>query len=622
MSKLSIANLLKMLPLWLLVLMVPLIKSTELLDQGLLSRFLSLQVVLFLLLVMRFLSKRKIVFPLRSPLLLIVLLFVLYTGFHLFWGKVYSDSVFDWIKTSSYFLLLLLLINLYSFDELKSGLTGSLAVLSIVLATWGAMELFQVVQTGKLSIPLSTYQIKTAFGHRNLYLQILFLTYPFQLYHLFSTTSHFKKYLLTIFSGITLFLLIVLSNRTVWLALVLGFGWVIFLEYRRRKQRKSPVFIDRKRQKIFHSSLLLVLLFSGLFFATCTKTPEAEEHFSNILKPEMGSGKDRLELWKRTLKIIKAKPLLGCGAANWKIDMMQYGNKGLVSENNITFYQRPHNDFLWVFAEQGLIGGLLYLSLFVLIFYLLLQRGREKNPKALLFQMSLLFAFTGFTLFSFFSFPHERVVHNILLTLLLSVIVAQHINEKKPFSLQSKLQKTLFYGASTLLLSIAILFGYQRFVSEVHTRNALLAKQNKQNLVVIKEIIKAATPYYQMDPLSTPLGWYEGLAWYNTGETDSALKYFSMAYALNPYHVHVLNDLATVYAQKGETAKAVQLYKKVLTIYPAFDESALNLCAVYYNTGEIDSAYSILKTLPVTSKNPKYKSFLKAVLKAKNSLNK
>ncbi len=615
---LSVTKIVKTVPLLLLVLVIPLLKSSHVLDQGLLIRFISLQLVLLVLLIMILFDKRKNLQLVRSQLLIICFLFVIYTGIHLLWGNVYSDSVFEWLKIVSFFLLLLFLIQLYSFNELKSGLTTFLSLLGIVLATIGAVELFQLIQAGKLNIPLSTYQIKTVFGHRNLYAQILFLSFPFLIYQLFTTKSRFFKTLSAIFTVTILSLLIVLSNRAVWLALIAGFVFMAILHFWFRKKIITPPVFNKINLRIIAISLFITLLLTGLFFTFFTHTSEAEKHLSNIVKIETGSGKDRLELWKRTLNIIEEKPIFGCGAANWKIEMLKYGSKGLVSENNITFYQRPHNDFLWIFSEYGLLGGLLYLLTFLWAFALLISQIKtEKDRSNLLFNYAVLYSLTGITIFSFFSFPHERIVHNIILSSLFATIILDHYKDKTITSvLKGDLLKIVFYSVSALLILVSIVYGYQRFASELHAKKALIAKMENRYSSVITEINKAASPFYLMDPLSTPLWWYEGLAWYQIGEADSAIKYFQKAKQINPYHVHVLNNLASAYSQKGETKKSIETYKEAMAIYPDFDEAALNLCAIYYNAGQTDSAFAVLKKIDIYTPNPKYKTFLKAVLVA------
>ena len=619
MSALSVTRIVKTLPLLFLVLVIPLLKSSQTLDQGLLIRFIGLQLVLLFTLIALLFSKTISLRFIHSQLLIICFLFVFYTGIHLLWGNVYSDSVFDWLKNVSFFLLLFLLIQLYSFNELKSGISSSLSMLGIVLAILGTTELIQLLEAGKLNIPLSTYQIKTVFGHRNLFVQILFLSLPFQIYRSIIVDSRFTRYSHVFFSVLSLFLLIVLSNRAVWLALITGSVFVIILYFWQLKKNKILHVFNKVNVQIIVISLLIPVLLSGVFFKFFTHTSEAKEHLTNITKIEMGSGKDRLGLWKRTMNIFEEQPVFGCGAANWKIEILKYGNKGLVSENNITFYQRPHNDFLWIFSEFGLIGGILYLLAFLWAFVLLTsQSGTEKNRSSLLFNYAVLYSLTGITIFSFFSFPHERIVHNILLTSFFAVIITSYIRNI-PTSILPKrsLLSMVLYFIFTLLILTSVVFGYQRYVSESHTKEALTAKMENRSTDVINEINIAYSPYYQMDPLSTPLYWYEGLAWYQVGQADSAVKYMQKARQLNPYHVHVLNNLASAYAQKGEIKNSIVTYKEVLAYYPDFEESALNLCAVYYNEGQPDSAFAVLKNIDINSQNPKYKTFLVAVLKAK-----
>lgn len=616
---LTVTKIIKVLPLILLLLVIPFLKTNENLDQGLLIRFLGLQFVLFLLILILVFSKRKSLQFIHSPLLLFYFIFVLYTGLHLLWGNVFSDSIFDWLKIVSYFLLLFLLIQLYSFDDLKEAIPIIISSLGIILGIYGAIELIQLLQNGKLSIPLDTYQVKTVFGHRNLYLQILFLSFPFQIYRILKANNRLLTIFHGIFAEISLFMLLVLSNRSVWLALITGIVFLTIIEFWRKSKNPTLAVYDKKKLRILVVSAITVLFLSGVFFVFFTETAEAEKHLSDIVKLENGSGKDRLELWNRTIKLIEEKPLLGHGAANWKIEMLKYGNKGLVSENNITFYQRPHNDFLWIFSEFGLLGGLLYLLGFVWTFLILIFRilSRKENHNVL-FYYAVLFALTGFIIFSFFSFPHERIVHNILLSTFFAVIITANLIDKPTFIIPKQtILKLLIYLVIGIILISSVIVGYQRYISESHTKKALQAKMANNHSLVISEINNAISPFYQMDPLSTPLSWYEGLAWYQLNQTDSALKYFSQAYQLNPYHIHVLNNFASAYGEKGESAKAISYYKEALTIYPEFEEASFNLCAVYFNIGKTDSAFAVLKNIDIKTQNPKFKRFIKAVLKAK-----
>ena len=92
---------------------------------------------------------------------------------------------------------------------------------------------------------------------------------------------------------------------------------------------------------------------------------------------------------------------------------------------------------------------------------------------------------------------------------------------------------------------------------------------------VIKEIDKAYDPnFYELDRSGTPLHWYRGVANFSMGKQELAFKDFLYAHKLNPNHLHVLNNLATIYELKGDRKNAIYYYSRALEISPKFEESA------------------------------------------------
>ncbi len=615
MSSITPFKLLKVIPLLLLIVVIPLLKTTANLDEGLLIRFIGLILLTLFLLTVARIKKTNTIHYYRHPLVIIYFLFCLFTGFRLLWGNTYGDTIFDWIKISSYFILTMVLIQTYSYETLRSKIPLLISILGFIISIIGLYELLIQMQNGLLQIPLSTYQIKSVFGHRNLFAQILFLCLPFQIYCVVSERSRIMKFLFSFAMIINIFLIIVISNRATWLALILGFITIGVLEYIRYRITKLTILHNANSLKFVLISLLIGISVAFIFFSYYTHSSDAQNHLNEIAELDIGSGKDRIELWKRTISIIKEYPVAGCGGANWKIEVLRYGNEGLVSEDNITFYQRPHNDFLWITSEYGVIGGMLYLLIFMFAIYLLVKRVLSRNVKNILFSYALLFGLIGFVVFSFFSFPHERVVQNIFLSIFLASIILGNSNSKKEKTIIKKwlIGTILLIG---FLIAISSLFiGFSRLLSEKHLKKALQAKSMNNHSLVISEIENGMNSLYSIDPTSTPLSWYQGLAWYQLGNIDSALIFFTKAYEMVPSHVHVLNNLATAYSQKGRNEDAIFFFKKAISVYPKFDDASLNLCAVYYNMGKLDNAYSTLKKIDVNSKHPKYKKYLVAVLK-------
>ncbi len=103
-------------------------------------------------------------------------------------------------------------------------------------------------------------------------------------------------------------------------------------------------------------------------------------------------------------------------------------------------------------------------------------------------------------------------------------------------------------------------------------------------------------------------------AWFNLKNIDSAHRYFQKAYEVNPYHLHVLNNLGTCYELKGKSVLAETYYLKAHDIAPRFEDPLFNLCALYFNNKEYEKAFNTIRKIDVNTSNPKYNKFLNSIL--------
>jgi tetratricopeptide (TPR) repeat protein len=338
-------------------------------------------------------------------------------------------------------------------------------------------------------------------------------------------------------------------------------------------------------------------------------------HTLNSLDYNQGSTKDRFELWKRTTKLIKEKPLIGHGIGSWRINMLKYGNEGLVSENNITFYQRPHNDFLWLGAEQGIVGLILYIGSLLIILFQLINSIHICNKRELLIQLILYASvLISFLIISNFSFPRERISHNIIL--FSSIGLFLNLNSRI-----SKVRKYKYFKTkgtkhiSLVLLAIILVLGAMRFHGEVHTKKATIARKKGDYKTCIMEIEKAQSLIYQIDETSTPLSWQTGLSYFHMGDYDKAHEYFKEAMEINPYHIYVLNDYAGCLSRLQKYYEAIELYLKALSVSPSFQEARLNLIALYYKQENYYAAFEALKWVSLTNIDERLKKTIILVIR-------
>jgi tetratricopeptide (TPR) repeat protein len=126
-------------------------------------------------------------------------------------------------------------------------------------------------------------------------------------------------------------------------------------------------------------------------------------------------------------------------------------------------------------------------------------------------------------------------------------------------------------------LGVCILVGYGRLEAEGHTRKAISAYRDGAWEQVIAEIGHVNSGFYPLDPTSTPLSWYRGMANLSLGRIEEALEDFKRACLAHPYHIHSIHNLGTCYALNGDHENAIKAYRKVLAISPGFRDAQENL---------------------------------------------
>ena len=182
---------------------------------------------------------------------------------------------------------------------------------------------------------------------------------------------------------LSLGLLYVGNSRSAWLGFTVGNGYLLY-QYTKQSCRLSCW--------VWSVALIVVLLLAG---------------WSTRNKGESASG--RLLIWKITGQMLVEKPF-GRGINGFQKDYMDYqrryfeqggtsAEKRLADENRYAF-----NDFLRVFVEQGVQGGVLLL----ILMYFLFKKKKFEAPRDALTQALKGVALAWFV-FSLFSYPGSQL---------------------------------------------------------------------------------------------------------------------------------------------------------------------------------------------------------------------
>lgn len=523
----------------------------------------------------------------------------------------FSESFYEWLKICLSLVFFCLTCIVIDGDNSKIlTLTKALVVLGLLLASIGVCQYFGLAFT---SIPRN-HDICATMTNKNLFASTLFLILPFVGFSIcrFAGFWRMASVVVLTFSCLCIFFA---GSRTVWAAIISALLFVSLVWALRN--RKTVFCILCKRIDLKNCAVLLV---AGLVIISLSVVayhhreyrpfPSAGEYIKDPIQENsfvesissLNSLNERVWLWKNTIAMVKDNPLLGVGLGQWRLAFPAYGMKqkiaGLGDGSVEIVFLRPHNDFIWVLSELGVIGFLFYLAIFAIsIFYALRIFFKSNDDERQALAMAMLFGIIGYMVISFFSFPKDRIVHNILLALIMTCIVSTY-HQSFPREKAGDGSKITYVRLPVLLLLIVcIVTGYVRLASETHARQALIAQREGNWQRLRAKIDDAASTFYQIDPTGVPLSWYRGIANYSTGRFQEAHDNFKYAYKIHPNHIHVLNNLGTSYAKLGDYENSIKYFKKALDIWPEFAEARINLGIIYLHVGNISEARRYLMLL-------------------------
>lgn len=566
--------------IFLILVILPFANYNGLIEAGLIPKFLFLSIaLLFLCAYTVFRPHISYIRPgalslICSGLLISVSLSLIYT-------KDLGANLMELNRLFSYALLVFLIIALYpnSDDEPFKDLLVVSIIGSLIFAIIGALQFVILVLNEPEISHQDTYRIQGVFMNRNLFIQYLSLLLPLNIYPVY--TKH--KYWVTalIASCLSIILLIICQVRSVWFGIVLCGAILLVMQLKRLRLNSKKTLI---------TGLSLILLISGSIgiYSIFGEANSFSKQIESAFNFRYSSVEERKHLWGNSLQMISENPLKGVGVGSWKIDHMKHGMIKTKAMDGNTFYQRPHNDFLWVASEQGIIAGLIYISLFVVLLVYSIRIIKVSRVKGL----SLFASVFLFIIYSSLSFPKERVEHGLVFCLLVSVILI--ISHKKRALLNSKL---ILIAIPVLILGVLLSLIRLKVERNIKLGTSFVELENK------KEVLNNL---YTYTPTSMPVNWLVGFDHFRKAEIDSAERYFSKALIDAPFNPQVLNSNAVILFQKGQNESSKSLLREAVRVAPMYDEAFLNLSMIYIKENKLDTAGYYFMQVQEPENNPNF----------------
>ncbi|MFY0652802.1 MAG: O-antigen ligase family protein [Cyclobacteriaceae bacterium] len=401
----------------------------------------------------------------------------------------------------------------------------------------------------------------------------------------------------------TIFVLVVvflpeLRKRTALIGAVVCVGYLLtlgyikfdeMLEYRPRKGKVSNKIEQSKQEKKSPDTKLVSM-----------QPKDSTTEVMGKLESWVGNSesiKERIVVWSESIGIIKDNPFMGVGPGNWKVTVPKYRIGGIRNDYGKIVRIRPHNIYVQVITENGIVGFIFYYGCWMLVLVASIQvllRSRDNENKLIV--IMLMAGFVSFTVDGFFSFPLERYEHTMFLHVMMGIALGLYALQNGGESLvkSSKLSRLLVVPI-VAFLGWNIFLGIERHTFEYHMNRAKVFQKRKQNEKIVREAEAGKSKWISLDPNKDPLEIQSAMALKNIGKSfkdkkdePQSSKYYQLAMveakqalAYSPHSTRNLNTLGTIYTETQQYDSAIATYKKALFYAPYYEVTLKNLALNY-----------------------------------------
>ncbi|MCG2694301.1 O-antigen ligase family protein [Candidatus Parcubacteria bacterium] len=373
--------------------------------------------------------------------------------------------------------------------------------------------------------------------------------------------------------------------------------------------------IFKNKKKIFFRPFVSVGLLAGfgcmgyLFFNNFLT------RFSNF-SLQSGTIATRFITWKIAILAFFDKWLLGWGPENFSYAFSKFYNPQLLK---FSFYEtwmdKPHNQFLEVFVNTGIFGGILYILIFAYSLFLLYKLAKKniENRWIYIILGSAVIAYAGHIFFAFETTELRLVMFSIFGFIIF--LYSEVFSEQNKFSV-STLKKIAGLIFSIIVISL-MLIGFKTVVASYYTSRAVDAiKLNNYNNTKrhVKALGEVDGPYqfanweYLADIIiradaagRIPAVIMKDIVPVAIGGLEKAVEKHPESFSYN-YRLGQMYNFMGIYADASYLDGALEQTKKAEKISPDRQVAGILLGQIYFAKRDLDMAIEILQKM--VDKNP------------------
>ncbi|MGA1195533.1 MAG: O-antigen ligase family protein [Candidatus Latescibacterota bacterium] len=598
-----------------LIIAVPLVWSSEFVFVAYYPKLLALYIGLFLLYgVWIFQSHRRNLYY-TSTLTLPIIAYVSVGTLSIFVAHNRVDPMLNLAHLVAFPLFFWVVLNNYRSQNLTQYFAWAVGT-GILIALLG---ICQYAGWGFHWIPSAGFPSATL-GYRNFAAMYVILCIPICLYLFIDATQEKKQFFWGIATAILVTFLICTRTRGAWLglsvAITIGILISLIIKTHDGQPLRKSLFATCTKQHI--PPVIVGIVITSLFTFLVPPNMQGRGFESNRLdknsiinnvasiidheRDTRQSLQTRLAIWKNSLTMIENTPVLGVGLGNWHYQYPPYDNGESVWEGVTP--KRPHNDYIWIATEQGIIGLLTYIWLLSTAFFIAYRLIRTRNRSRVGLPFFIAISIAALSTHAFFSFPKERLDVSLLFWFCLTALAILEA-ENRPRS-----HNPIWRFANILALFILIsgLFLSVRALKfDTHFARAQNAVERNDWTQVVRET-SAAIDYGIFDP---QVFLVRGGGHMYLGNYQQAAQDNQTCLTYHPYFLNALNNMGSIYNALKDYPKAISFLQRALKINPQHADAFANLGVAYQGLLQFDNSVASFETAyQIEPKNTQIRGYL------------
>ena len=433
-------------------------------------------------------------------------------------------------------------------------------------------------------------------GNKNVMAASLLIKFPFVLWLIINHKSFIKILNIgVLFFGVVA--LFIMNTRSTYV----GLG-IIFLIY----SISTALFvglINKTKATIqvayFLGPIIVGFFVANLLLANAVELQGYQGGYGTVTKragditiqSEQGS---RIHLWKGAIDYATKHPFVGAGFGNWKLASIPYEKE---FTNDLFVPYHCHNDFIEMFADLGIIGGIAFGFMFLLvpIFTIKIWRKKEFKPYQLTATISFM-AVTCYAVDAFLNFPAERTAMQTMLAVSAALVflpISHMSKTKTPNGSSKNLVPVLFFLISLILIIPSIYVAKQTYDS-LKIQKYVMGEIDADPKMALDEVKSSFPAIPNLSTSTLPIKGLIARYEFRDKHYDEALRLLKESENDNPY-LHYNDFIRTaVYADKQKFDSVAIFAKKAFYNWPratSYYKNIMFSSAKNKDSNEVKKAY-------------------------------